>query len=388
MEKQEILKRLDHTLLQQTAVWEQIKVLCDEGMEYGTASVCIPPSFVKRAKEYVGDRLAVCTVIGFPNGYMTTAAKVFETEDAVKNGADEIDMVINIGMVKEKDYDGVLAEIRGIKEACRGKLLKVIIETCLLSQEEKVRLCQVVGESGADYIKTSTGFSTGGATFDDVALLRRLCQQAGAELYVAPPVREGEQKVSSTRIRAAVEAGDIPLANRLLGRPFGFSLEVIHGNHIGTGLGTPTINQAIPEGFVLPRFGVYASWCRVGGQFFYGVTNVGVKPTVGSDKVLAETWMPEFSGDLYGKRVRVFLLEFLRPERKFASLEELKAAIQENARQIHQRLHALPEPYREVFTLRVFAELPYTQIGELFGKSENWARVTYYRAKQKIKEGL
>ena len=127
MEKQEILKHLDHTLLQQTAVWEQIKVLCDEGMEYGTASVCIPPSFVKRAKEYVGDRLAVCTVIGFPNGYMTTAAKVFETEDAVKNGADEIDMVINIGMVKEKDYDGVLAEIREIKEACRGKLLKVIL---------------------------------------------------------------------------------------------------------------------------------------------------------------------------------------------------------------------------------------------------------------------
>ena len=138
MEKQEILKRLDHTLLQQTAVWEQIKVLCDEGMEYGTASVCIPPSFVKRAKEYVGNRLAVCTVIGFPNGYMTMAAKVFETEDAVKNGADEIDMVINIGMVKEKDYDGVLAEIRGIKEACRGKLLKVIIETCLLTEEEKV----------------------------------------------------------------------------------------------------------------------------------------------------------------------------------------------------------------------------------------------------------
>lgn len=173
MEKQEILKRLDHTLLQQTAVWEQIKVLCDEGMEYGTASVCIPPSFVKRAKEYVGDRLAVCTVIGFPNGYMTTAAKVFETEDAVKNGADEIDMVINIGMVKEKDYDGVLAEIRGIKEACRGKLVKVIIETCLLTEEEKVELCRVVTESGAEYIKTSTGFSTGGATFEDVALMRK-----------------------------------------------------------------------------------------------------------------------------------------------------------------------------------------------------------------------
>ena len=164
------------------------------------------------------------------------------------------------------------------------------------------------------------------------------------ELYVVPPVEDGGEKVSSTRIRKAVEAGDIPTANRLLGRPFGFSLEVIHGNHIGTGLGTPTINQAIPEGFVLPRFGVYASWCRVGGQFFYGVTNVGVKPTVGSDKVLAETWMPEFSGDLYGKRVRVFLLEFLRPERKFASLEELKAAITYNGRQAQAVAARTPPP--------------------------------------------
>jgi riboflavin kinase/FMN adenylyltransferase len=187
-------------------------------------------------------------------------------------------------------------------------------------------------------------FRFGKGARGDVALLRRLCQQAGAELYVAPPVREGEQKVSSTRIRAAVEAGDIPLANRLLGRPFGFSLEVIHGNHIGTGLGTPTINQAIPEGFVLPKFGVYASWCRVGGEYFYGVTNVGVKPTVGSDKVLAETWMPEFSGDLYGKRVRVFLLEFLRPERKFASLEELKAAITYNGRQAQAVAARTPPP--------------------------------------------
>lgn len=181
MEKQEILSRLDHTLLQQTSTWEQIRALCDEGMEHGTASVCIPPSFVKRAKEYVGERLPICTVIGFPNGYMTTAAKVFETEDAVKNGADEIDMVINIGMVKEKDYEGVLEEIRAIKAACGGKLLKVIIEACLLTEEEKIEMCRVVTESGAEYIKTSTGFSTGGATFDDVALMRK---HVGADVKV------------------------------------------------------------------------------------------------------------------------------------------------------------------------------------------------------------
>ena len=177
-------------------------------------------------------------------------------------------------------------------------------------------------------------FRFGKGAQGDVAMLGRLCEEAGVELYVVPPVTDGGEKVSSTRIRKAVEEGAIPLANRLLGRPFGFSLEVIHGNHIGgTVLGTPTINQAIPEGFVLPRFGVYASWCRVGGRYFYGVTNVGVKPTVGSDKVLAETWMPDFTGDLYGKRVRVFLLEFLRPEKKFDSMEELKAAIGENGRQ-------------------------------------------------------
>ena len=193
---------------------------------------------------------------------------------------------------------------------------QVLFETCAAQ-----RLC-----CGED-------FRFGRGARGDTALLQTLCDRRGVELTVVPPVKEGGEKVSSTRIRAAVEAGDISLANRLLGRPFGFSLEVIHGNHIGTGLGTPTINQAIPEGFVLPRFGVYASWCRVGGEYFYGVTNVGVKPTVGSDRVLAETWMPEFQGDLYGKRVRVFLLEFLRPEKKFGSLEELKAAIQTNGEQ-------------------------------------------------------
>lgn len=173
MDKREILKRLDHTLLKQTATWEQIKKICDDGMEYQTASVCIPPCFVKQAKEYVKEKVAVCTVIGFPNGNMTTASKVFETKDAVQNGADEIDMVINIGDVKAGDYDKVLEEIKAIKEACQGRLLKVIIETCLLSEDEKVRMCQVVTESGADYIKTSTGFSTGGATFEDVALMRK-----------------------------------------------------------------------------------------------------------------------------------------------------------------------------------------------------------------------
>ena len=181
MEKHEFLKRLDHTLLKQTATWEQIKKICDEGMEYQTASVCIPPCFVKRAKEYVGDKVAVCTVIGFPNGNMTTAAKVFETEDAVKNGADEIDMVINVGDVKAGDYDKVLVEIKAIKAACCGKLLKVIIETCLLTDEEKMKMCEVVTESGADYIKTSTGFSTGGATYEDVKLMR---ERVGAQVKV------------------------------------------------------------------------------------------------------------------------------------------------------------------------------------------------------------
>ena len=173
MNKQEILSKVDHTLLKQTATWEQIKVICDEGAENKTASVCIPPCFVKRAKEYVGDKVAVCTVIGFPNGNMTTAAKVFETKDAVENGADEIDMVINVGDVKAGDYDKVLGEIKAIKEACCGKLLKVIIETCLLTDDEKIKMCEVVTASGAEYIKTSTGFSTGGASFADVELLRK-----------------------------------------------------------------------------------------------------------------------------------------------------------------------------------------------------------------------
>lgn len=172
MNKQEILSKVDHTLLKQTATWEQIKVICDEGAANQTASVCIPPCFVKRAKEYVQGKVAICTVIGFPNGNMTTAAKVFETEDAVRNGADEIDMVINIGDVKEGNYTKVLEEIRAIKKACNGKLLKVIIETCLLTDEEKIQMCHVVTDAGADYIKTSTGFSTGGATFEDVKLMR------------------------------------------------------------------------------------------------------------------------------------------------------------------------------------------------------------------------
>lgn len=170
MEINKILNTVDHTLLKQESTWEQIRTICDDGMKYGTASVCIPPSFVKEAKAYVGDKLSICTVIGFPNGYNTTAVKCFETEDAVKNGADEIDMVINIGWVKEKKWDELLAEIKAIKESCQGKLLKVIIETCLLTEEEKVKMCKIVSESGAEYIKTSTGFSTGGATREDIAL--------------------------------------------------------------------------------------------------------------------------------------------------------------------------------------------------------------------------
>lgn len=172
MEKTEILKHLDHTLLKQTATWEQIERVCQEGMKYHTASVCIPPCFVKRAKEYVKGKVKICTVIGFPNGYNTTAVKVFETREAVKDGADEIDMVISLGLVKERDYVQIVREIEAVREACRGKVLKVIIETCLLNEEEKLDLCRAVTEAGADYIKTSTGFSTGGATFEDVALMR------------------------------------------------------------------------------------------------------------------------------------------------------------------------------------------------------------------------
>ena len=170
MERNEIYRRVDHTLLAQTATWEEIRGICDDALAYGTASVCIPPSYVGRAKEYLGDRMAVCTVIGFPNGYNTTAVKVFEAEDAIANGADEIDMVINIGWLKDREYDRLRDEIRQVKAACAGRILKVIIETCLLSEEEKVRMCGIVTEAGADFIKTSTGFSTAGATFDDIRL--------------------------------------------------------------------------------------------------------------------------------------------------------------------------------------------------------------------------
>ena len=170
MELKDILAKCDHTLLGQASTWNDIKGICDDGMKYSTASVCIPASFVKQAKEYVGERLAICTVIGFPNGYATTAAKCFMATDAVDNGADEVDMVINIGWAKEGKWDEITAEIAAIKKACKGKLLKVIIETCLLTDEEKVHLCKCVSDSGADYIKTSTGFSTAGATFADVEL--------------------------------------------------------------------------------------------------------------------------------------------------------------------------------------------------------------------------
>lgn len=170
MDVKNILSRVDHTVLGQNATWEDIKTLCDDGIRYGTASVCIPASYVKRAKEYVGDRLAICTVIGFPCGYSTTAVKCFETEDAVKNGADEIDMVINVGWLKDKEYGLILDEIKAVKASCGAKLLKVIIETCLLTDGEKIKMCELVSLSGADFIKTSTGFSTGGATFDDVKL--------------------------------------------------------------------------------------------------------------------------------------------------------------------------------------------------------------------------
>ena len=180
MDVKEILARCDHTLLKPESTWEQIREVCDDGRKYACASVCIPAGFVKQAADYVGDSLKICTVIGFPNGYSTTAVKVFETEDAIRNGADEIDMVINIGWAKEGRWEDILAEIKAVKASCAGRILKVIIETCLLTEEEKIRMCGVVSESGADYIKTSTGFSTGGATREDVALFKA---------HVAPHVK-------------------------------------------------------------------------------------------------------------------------------------------------------------------------------------------------------
>ena len=180
MDVKEILAKCDHTLLKQESTWDQIKEICDDGMKYNCASVCIPAGFVKQAAEYVGDNLKICTVIGFPNGYSTTAVKVFETEDAIRNGADEIDMVINIGWAKDARWEDLLEEMKAIKAACQGRILKVIIETCLLTEEEKIKLCELVSLSGADYIKTSTGFSTGGATREDVALFKA---------HVAPHVK-------------------------------------------------------------------------------------------------------------------------------------------------------------------------------------------------------
>lgn len=180
MEFKDILSKTDHTLLKQEATWEQIKEIIDDGIAFSAASVCIPASFVKRAADYSAGRVKICTVVGFPNGYSTTAVKIFETEDAVNNGADEIDMVINIGMAKEKRWNDMLEEIKALKCACGGKILKVIIEACLLTQEEKIKMCEIVSKSGADFIKTSTGFSTGGATKEDVALFKE---------HIAPGVK-------------------------------------------------------------------------------------------------------------------------------------------------------------------------------------------------------
>ena len=173
MNKEEILTKVDHTLLKQQATWQDIKQICDDGIKYKVASICIPPSFVKQAKEYVKDNVKICTVIGFPNGYNTTVTKIFETVDAIKNGADEIDMVINIGDLKSGKYDDILDEINSIKEVCNGKVLKVIIETCLLTEDEKIKMCEIISKSNADYIKTSTGFSVSGATQEDIKLFKK-----------------------------------------------------------------------------------------------------------------------------------------------------------------------------------------------------------------------
>ncbi len=214
MKLEDILARCDHTLLSQTATWEEIRAICDDGMKYQTASVCIPPSYVKKAKDYVRDRLKICTVIGFPNGYQTTAVKCFETRDAVANGADEIDMVINLGDLKSGNYDAVYKEICEIKKACNGRLLKVIIEACLLTDAEKIKMCEIVTRSGAEYIKTSTGFSTGGATREDVALMRAhvgkdICVKAAGGIASIADAEDfialGADRLGTSRVVKAVK---------------------------------------------------------------------------------------------------------------------------------------------------------------------------------------
>ena len=215
MDIKDILAKCDHTLLSQTATWDEIRAICDDGMTYGCASVCIPASYVKQAAEYVAGKLAICTVIGFPNGYATTAAKCFMASDAVDNGAEEVDMVINIGWVKDKKWDELLEEIRAIKAACKGKLLKVIIETCFLTDEEKIKMCEIVTASGAEYIKTSTGFGGGGATREDVALFAKhigpnvkikaaggIASIADAEDFIAL----GASRLGTSRIVKAVKS--------------------------------------------------------------------------------------------------------------------------------------------------------------------------------------
>lgn len=218
MNIKDILSKVDHTLLNPKATWEEIKNICDDGMKYGTASVCIPPSFVKRAKDYVGENLKICTVIGFPNGYNATDVKVFETENALENGADEIDMVINLGDLMDKKYDDILSEITKIKAVCGTKVLKVIIETCLLNGEQKIKMCEIVTKSGADFIKTSTGFSTGGATFEDIELFAKYVgknvkiKAAGGISYIADAekfISLGADRLGTSRIVKIVKSNGI-----------------------------------------------------------------------------------------------------------------------------------------------------------------------------------
>ena len=214
----EIMSHVDHTLLSQGATWDEIKVICDDGVKYGTASVCIPPSFVKQAADYLDGRLAVCTVIGFPNGYNTTAVKCAETKDAIENGADEIDMVINIGDLKAKKYDALTEEIKAIKGVCKDKILKVIIETCLLTDEEKIAMCRIVTEAGADYIKTSTGFSSGGATAEDIRLFAENVGE-GVKIKAAGGIRSfedaklflslGADRLGTSRLVTLIKGEDV-----------------------------------------------------------------------------------------------------------------------------------------------------------------------------------
>ena len=273
MEVKEILSKCDHTLLAQTATWKEIRAICDDGMKYGCASVCIPASYVKQAAEYVAGKLPICTVIGFPNGYDTTAAKCFMATDAVENGAEEVDMVINLGWVKDQKWDDLLAEIKAVKAACKGRLLKVIIECCFLTDEEKIKMCEIVTASGAEYIKTSTGFGTGGATREDVALFAKHVHRQGRQGHGGMKMGTPHNEAAAGAFAKTVLMPGDPLRAKFIAETFLQDAKLVNNvrgvqGYTGTYQGTPV--SVMASGMGMPSIGIYSHELF----HFYDVDNI------------------------------------------------------------------------------------------------------------------